>query len=158
MSVVRRSLAVGTIYALLLVGVYSLVVIISSPILPPATALQLSLQVNWPFFLLLPSTFGAMMGLRRWIQSQPACPATKGEALGASTSILSAFFSLFSLTSVGCCALLASWVSILLGTGAVISLVEFSLPLTLSAFGGMMIAIVMIVRMGLRRRNIVASA
>lgn len=152
--VLRNPFLTGTIYGVLLVAGYFLVIALSSPTLSPATSLQLSLQLNWALFILLPTTFGVMMGMRRWLHNQPACSLKRGEALGGPASILSTFFSLFSLTSVGCCALLASWVSILLGTSVVVSLVEFSLPLTLSSFAGMILAIVWMVRTGLRRRNL----
>jgi len=150
MAVTRSPVAEGTFYGLILIALYSLVIVASTPYLSPPTALQLALERNWPFFVLLPSSFAAMMGVRRWLANRSACSIKKTEALGASTSVLSTFFSFFSLTLVGCCGLLAFWVSTLLGTTAVLALVELSIPLTLTAFAGMVLATLVMLRTGLR--------
>lgn len=149
-AMTRSPIVEGTIYGLALVTLYSLVVVASTPFLPPLTVLQLALERNGAFYLLLPSTFGIMMGLRRWLGTRAQCSTRKSQALGASTSILSTFFSFFSLTLVGCCGLLAFWVSTILGTAAVVSLVELSVPLSLLSFTGMLVAILFMVRAGLR--------
>ncbi len=146
MNLAKSPRIVGTLYGLSLAAVYSIVIVLSTPYLPPATSLRLSLERNWPFFLTLPSAFGLLMGLRRQIAIRGRCTTRAGAALGASTSFLSSFFSLFSLSLVGCCGLLALWISALLGTAAVVSLVELSLPLTLLALAGMIISILFTVR------------
>ena len=145
---IKAPFIVGTLYGLSLAGVYTAVVVLSTPYLPPATALRLSLGRNWAFFLSLPSAFGVMMGVRRYYGAHGRCPTRTGDALGASTSFLSSFFSLFSLSLVGCCGLLALWVSTLLGTAAVVSIIELSLPLTLVALAGMIASILFIVQAG----------
>ncbi len=137
----KSPLLVGTIYGLALAGVYSVIIVLSTPYIPPTTSLRLSTERNWPFFLAIPSGFGVMMGLRRHLEIRGRCSTKTGKAIGMSTSVLSSFFSLFSLSLVGCCGLLALWVSILLGTSAVVSLVEFSVPLTLIALAGMVTSI-----------------
>lgn len=144
----KPPLIVGMLFGLSLASVYFAVIVLSTPYLPPATALQLSLGRNWAFFLFLPATFGAMMGVRRHYGANSRCTTRTGDALGASTSILSSFFSLFSLSLVGCCGLLALWVSTLLGTAAVVSLIDLSLPLTLVALAGMIASILFMVRAG----------
>ncbi len=146
MNLGRSPRIVGTLYGLALVAVYSIVIVVSTPYLSPATSLRLSLERNWPFFLTLPSAFGILMGLRRQIAIGGRCSTRAGAAFGASTSFLSSFFSLFSLSLVGCCGLLAFWISALLGTAAVVSLVELSLPLTLLALAGMIVSILFTVR------------
>lgn len=148
MKMGKTSFIVGLLYGLSLVGVYFSVIIVSTPYLPAATALRLSLGRNWALFLVLPSAFGVMMGVRRHYGAHGRCPTRKGDALGASTSFLSSFFSLFSLSLVGCCGLLALWVSALLGTAAVVSLVDLSLPLTLAALAGMIVSVLFMIRAG----------
>lgn len=153
LPVARTPVIEGTFYGALLIALYSFVIAVSTPYLPALTALQLALERNGLFFVLLPSTFGLMMGLRRWNANKPQCSTRRSEALGTSSSILSTFFSFFSLTLVGCCGLLAFWVSTLLGTAVVLSLVELSVPLSFLAFAGMVLAILVMVRSGLRTRR-----
>ncbi len=153
MAVAKNPVVEGIFYGTVLIALYSLVVVASTPYLPAPTALQLAFERNGLFFLLLPATFGLMMGLRRWTGTNPQCPSKRSEALGASSSILATFFSFFSLTLVGCCGLLAFWVSTILGTAAVLSLVELSIPLSSLAFGGMVLAILAMARPRLRTRH-----
>lgn len=144
----KTPLLVGTLYGLTLAIIYSAVIIFSTPYLSPATALRLSLDRNWPFFLSLPSAFGAMMSVRTYFGTHGRCPTRTGDAVRASISFLSSFFSLFSLSLVGCCGLLALWVSALLGTAVVVSLIELSLPLTLVALAGMIASTLFMIRAG----------
>ncbi len=147
----RTPLLVGTLSGLALAVIYSVVIVLSTPYLSPTTALRLSLDRNWPIFLSLPSAFGAMMGVRTYFGTHGSCSTRKGDVLQASTSFMSSFFSLFSLSLVGCCGLLALWVSALLGTAVVVSLIELSLPLTLVALAGMMASTLLMIRAGHNR-------
>jgi hypothetical protein len=142
----KTPLLVGTIYGLALAGAYSVVIVLSTPYLSPGTALRLSLDRNWVLFLLLPSAFGAMMGTRAYFGTRGVCPTKRGDAFRASASFTSSFFSLFSLSLVGCCGLLALWVSALLGTAVVVSLVALSLPLTFVAMSGMIASTIFMIR------------
>lgn len=142
----KAPLLVGTLYGLALVGMYSVVIVLSTPYLSPATALSLSFDRNWSLFLSLPSAFGAMMGVRAYFGTRGVCLNRTGDAFQASTSFLSSFFSLFSLSLVGCCGLLALWVSALLGTAAVVSLIELSLPLTLVSLAGTIASTLFMIR------------
>ncbi len=153
MAVAKNPVIEGTFYGTLLTGLYSLVVAVSTPYLAALTALRLALERNGLFLLLLPATFGLMMGVRRWAATRPQCSTRRSEALGASSSILSTFFSFFSLTLVGCCGLLAFWVSTIIGSAAVLSLVELSTPFSLVAFGGMVVATLVMIRSGLRTKG-----
>ncbi len=144
----KTPLLVGILYGLALASIYSIVVVLSTPYLSPATALRLSVDRNVALFLALPAAFGAMMGVRTYFRTLGSCPTRKGDALQTSTSLLSSFFSLFSLSLVGCCGLLALWVSALLGTAVVVSLVELSLPLTLVALAGMIVSTLLMIRAG----------
>jgi len=114
-NMAKTPLLVGTLYGLALAGMYSVVIVLSTPYLSPATALRLSLDRNLALFLSLPAAFGVMMGVRAYFRTFGSCPTRKGDAFRASTSFLSSFFSLFSLSLVGCCGVLALWVSALLG-------------------------------------------
>jgi hypothetical protein len=145
-NMAKTPILVGTIYGLTLAAVYSVVVVLSTPYLSPATALTLSFDRNWALFLSLPSAFGVMMGVRAYLGTRRVCLSRGGDAFRASTSFLSSFFSLFSLSLVGCCGLLALWVSALLGTAAVVSIINLSLPLTLVSMAGMIASILFMIR------------
>lgn len=147
----RFPVAFGILSGLSLAAVYFAVIIVSTPYLPPATALWLSLDRNWALFLSMILAFGTMMGVRSHSRIHGICPARKSIVLGGSSSVLSSFFSLFSLSLVGCCGLFALWVSAVLGTAAVVSLTELSLPLTLFALAGMIVSTLFMVRS--RRSN-----
>jgi hypothetical protein len=139
-------LLVGTVYGLALAGMYSVVIVLLTPYLSPGTALRLSFDRNWVLFLLLPSAFGTMMGTRAYFGTRGVCLTKRGDAFRASASFTSSFFSLFSLSLVGCCGLLALWVSALLGTAVVVSLVALSLPVTLVAMSGMIASTLFMIR------------
>lgn len=130
---------------------YLLVVVITTPNLPPATSIQVAFRLNG--HILLGSSIG--MGIQTFLvmySRRLPCPITKKKtAVGAASTsaAVSAFFSFFSLTAVGCCGLWLYILSLLpgiLGVGLTGFFITYGSILSMLGLVGIVISILLMLR------------
>jgi len=127
----RRGLIAGSISLI----TYLFVVIITTPNLPPITALGAAIKVNGIILFGLAIAIGAQIYVSNYGKSLGCNISNKREGIAGSSSstVLSSFFSFFSLVPLGCC---GSWLLILsllpsfLGSSLSVILIQYSRPLS----------------------------
>ncbi len=131
---VKRSLLRGIIAGVLTLSVYLLVVVATTPNLPPASAVNAAFEINSIIIIGIGIGVGIQIFLSTYSKGLGCRLRIKHKALGgnsASTATAS-FFSFFSLVSLGCCGWWLYALSLLpsvVGTGASAFLIQFSQPL-----------------------------
>lgn len=95
----------GILAGLVTIAAYLLIVVITTPALPPSSAIQAAFLLNWLIISLMSigvglqtflSSYGKMLGCRLYVNKK----SLGGNAGGAAAS---SFFSFFSLIPLGCC-------------------------------------------------------
>jgi hypothetical protein len=95
----------GTLVGLGTITSYILIVVITTPTLPPSSAIQAAFVLNWPII----SAISIGVGLQAFLSSYAktlGCPLdTNARSAGsnAAGAAASSFFSFFSLIPLGCC-------------------------------------------------------
>lgn len=114
---------------------YLFVVIVTTPNLPPAAALNAAVKVNGIIVFGLAITIGAQFYMSSLAKSQGCNILKKRTSVAGSSTgtALSSFFSFFSLVPLGCC---GSWLLILsmlpsfFGSSLSVILIQYSKPLS----------------------------
>jgi hypothetical protein len=144
---ISMSLAASTLTLLL----YLFVVVITTPNLAPVTSIRVAFSLNG--HILVSSSIG--MGIQTFLviySRRLPCPISKKKvALGATgtSTAVSAFFSFFSLTAVGCCGLWLYILSLLpgiLGASLTGFLITYSNILSAIGLFGIAISILLMLR------------
>jgi hypothetical protein len=104
-GVKRKALERGLIAGCVSLITYLFVVIITTPNLPPMTALGAAIKVNGIIIFGLAIAIGIQIYLSHYAKSLGCDTTIKSKALVASSgsTALSSFFSFFSLVPLGCC-------------------------------------------------------
>ncbi len=116
-------------------AIYSLIVVFTTPNLAPITSLAVSLRMNPHIMIGIPLGVGVQTYLLAYVK-RASCPVRgKASAFGgtATGSALSAFFSFFGLTQIGCCTMWLYYLSLLpsvIGGGAAAILIRYSVLLS----------------------------
>jgi hypothetical protein len=108
----------GSVYSTAYLIVYLLVVVLTTPALPPVEAVRASLAFNGHFLaLLLSSTW--FHGFLRAKAASRSCTLRRGVTAGAAGcgSFIASALSFLSLTQVGCCGFWLYAISLLAGIG-----------------------------------------
>lgn len=133
MRILRRISPIvwGIIGFFLSLLIYSLTVILTTPNLQPLKSLEISFALNPQVAIGVPLGVGIQAYLSSYFKRMPCPTGTANSAVGGtiSGSVLSAFFSFFSLTQVGCCTLWLFYLSLLpsvVGVGAAGFLISYS--------------------------------
>ena len=115
------------------VGIYLLVVVLTTPALPADAAIKAALELNFVVIF----GMGVGVGLQIFLSDKAkkiGCPIKKKRFLGSSGSTATtSFFSFFSLVPLGCCGwwlYLLSLMPAVFGTGLSSILIEYSRPLS----------------------------
>lgn len=132
-----RPVANGVFIALLVLGVYFLVVVATTPSLPPLFAVSVALTVNWWVVVGLAAGTGVQTFFISYANSRACNLRAKRQLTGSSgvLSVFSSFTSYLALIPVGCC---GTWLYILsllpgiLGTGVSVFLIDYGEFLALS--------------------------
>lgn len=125
----------GLIAGFISLAIYLLIVIFTTPNLPPLAALNAALKVNWIIIVGLSVGVGSQIYVSNYGGSLGCSNANEKKGiLGSSGSTaLSSFFSFFSLVPLGCC---GSWLLILsllpsvFGGGFSVLLIQYSKQLS----------------------------
>jgi hypothetical protein len=134
-SVKRNALKRGLIAGSVSMIIYLLVVILTTPNLPPVAALDAAVKVNGVIVFGLAIAVGVQFYISSYAKSLGcSIPNKRTTVVGSSTSTaLSSFFSFFSLVPLGCC---GSWLLILsvlpsfFGSSLSVILIQYSKQLS----------------------------
>jgi hypothetical protein len=130
-NALRRGLIAGSISLI----TYLFIVVITTPNLPPLVALGVAIKVNGIILFGLAFAIGAQIYVSNYGRSLGCNISNKREVITGSSSstVLSSFFSFFSLVPLGCC---GSWLLILsmlpsvFGSSLSVFLIQYSRPLS----------------------------
>ena len=162
MYALKRGLIAGMISLI----IYLLVVIITTPNLPPLTALNAAIKINWIIIFSLAVTIGSQVYISTYAKSIGCKTANKRKGIfgSSSSTAIGSFFSFFSLVPLGCC---GSWLLILsllpsvFGGAFSVILIQYSKALS---YFGLIIGIVCVtitiikLKIELKNRKIVETA
>ncbi|MFQ5970561.1 MAG: DUF3179 domain-containing protein [Nitrososphaerales archaeon] len=131
---VKRALRRGIIAGAATLFVYLLVVIVTTPNLPPASALNAAFEINSIIIIGIAIGVGTQIFLSTYSKGLGCRLNVKHKALGGNSgsTATASFFSFFSLVPLGCCGWWLYALSLLpsfVGTGASAFLIQFSQPL-----------------------------
>ncbi len=129
----KRSLSKGLLAAGATIALYLLIVVVTTPNLPPGAAINAAFFTN---SIVIGGTAGAI-GAQTFFSSYGksfGCGLKRSEVgAGSSTTAVGSFFSFFSLVPLGCCGswlLLLSFLPSILGGTLSVFLIEYSRPLS----------------------------
>lgn len=138
-----HALKKGVFAATISLITYFFVVIITTPNLPLLTALSVAIKINWMIAFGLAIAIGAQVYVSTYAKNFGCVIEHKRKGILGSSggTVLSSFFSFFSLVPLGCC---GSWLLILsllpsvFGSALSVILIQYSKPL---AYLGLFIVI-----------------
>jgi len=145
-EVVLRALRRGLVYALFALVLYVLIVVLTTPNLPPLDSIMIAARVNW--WIMAGATVGA--GTQVFLityAKERGCDLRRKKPLSGAMGVSSAFASFLSflaLIPVGCC---GTWLYVLsflpgiLGVGASVAIVDDSRIIAAIGLGLMALAI-----------------
>lgn len=130
----KRSLLRGVIFGIVSVLAYLLVVVITTPALPPVAAISAALQINPIIIAGMSVGVGLQMFLSSYSKGLGCRLDVKRKAVGGNSggAALTGFFSFFSLVPLGCCGTMLYILSLLpsvIGSGLAGGLIQYSQPL-----------------------------
>ncbi len=131
----KRSLVRGGIVGIATMLAYLLVVVITTPALPASAAINAALQINSVIIGGMGVGIGLQIFLSTYSKSLGCRLDVRRKAFGGNSggTVLSSFFSFFSLVPLGCC---GTWLYILsllpsvIGSGLSAGLIAYSKPLS----------------------------
>ncbi len=124
----------GILFGAITIGVYLIIVTITTPALPPPDAIRAAFQLNSPIIIGMGIGVGFQVFLSRYSKSLGCKLTVKRKALGgnSSSTIATSFFSFFSLIPLGCCGwwlYVISFLPSIFGTGVSTIFINYSQPL-----------------------------
>lgn len=139
LNALKRGLIVGFIS----LAIYLLIVIFTTPNLPPLASLDAAVKVNWVIIIGLSVGVGSQIYISSYGRSLGCSIANKKRGVLGSTgsSAISSFFSFFSLIPLGCCGswlLILSFLPSIFGSAFSVILIQYAKPLS---FLGLLIVI-----------------
>jgi hypothetical protein len=132
----RKSLAKGLLVAGLTMAVYLLIVVATTPNLPPSAAINAAFLTNSIVIGGTAAAVGAQMFFASYGKSLGCRLDRKGMGAGSGSTALGSFFSFFSLVPLGCCGswlLVLSFLPSIFGGTLSVFLIEYSRPLSYAA-------------------------
>jgi hypothetical protein len=132
----KRALLKGIAASVIVTALYITIVVVTTPNLPPATAIATAFTINPLIIGGTAAAVGAQVAMTSYSKSL-GCSLRGGRkdlvGAGSSGTAFSAFLSFFSLVPLGCC---GSWLLILsllpsvVGTSVSAALIQYSIPLS----------------------------
>lgn len=125
----------GLIAGFISLSTYLLIVVFTTPNLPPLASLNAALRVNWIIVIGLSSGIGSQIYISSYARSLGCNIANqkKGILGNSSSTALSSFFSFFSLVPLGCCGswlLILSFLPSIFGSAFSVVLIQYAKPLS----------------------------
>jgi hypothetical protein len=158
-SATNNALVRGAIACSISMSIYLLIVVITTPNLPPLAALNAAFKVNWIIIFGLAVAVGSQVCISSYGKNL-GCRITnkRNGILGSSGgTAISSFFSFFSLVPLGCCGswlLLLSYLPSVFGGGLSVVLIQYS---KLLSYLGLFIVVGYSAFMALRLRKELAK-
>lgn len=130
----QRALKRGVVIGAVSVLGYLLVVVLTTPALPPAAAISAAFQINTTIIVLVGMGVGMQTFLSTYSKGLGCRLGIKNKAIGGNSggAAISSFFSFFSLVPLGCCGTMLyvlSLMSSFVGAGLSGALIQYSQPL-----------------------------
>lgn len=132
----KKALTKGLIMAGVTAVVYLLVVILTTPSLPPDAAIKAAFAVNSAVIIGTSMGVGTQIAISSYSKSM-GCRLDKKKkgvfGAGSGSTALSSFFSFFSLVPLGCCGswlLVLSYLPSVFGSTLSVALIQYSRPLS----------------------------
>lgn len=131
--IAKKALAKGLLVGAAIVSVYLLIVVLTTPNLPPSASIYSAFMANSIVIGGTATAVGAQIFFSSYGKSSGCRPSWKVTGIGPSGSTLGSFFSFFSLIPLGCC---GSWLFVLsflpsiFGGALSVFLIEYSKPLS----------------------------
>lgn len=139
----RKSLTKGVMAGAAMLGAYLVVVIVTTPSLPPDAAVRAAFGIN---SIVMGGTAGAV-GAQVYFSSYGrslGCEIRHKKTVigaGSGTTAIGSFFSFFSLVPLGCCGswlLVLSFLPSVFGGSLSVFLIDYSVPLSYAALAAVM--------------------
>ena len=130
----QRALKRGAIVGVGSVLGYLLVVVLTTPALPPTAAINAAFQIKTSIIALTGIGVGMQMFLSTYGKGLGCSLGIKNKTIGGNSggTVMSSFFSFFSLVPLGCCGTMLYKLSLLssfVGAGLSGALIQYSQPL-----------------------------
>ncbi len=130
----KRALTRGIIVGVASVLAYLLVVVVTTPALPPLAAVRAAFQINSIIIAGMGAGVGLQMFLSTYSKGLGCRLDVKRKAVGGNSggAAMTGFFSFFSLVPLGCCGTMLYILSLLpsvVGSGLAGGLIQYSQPL-----------------------------
>jgi len=125
-----KPITTGIIGGAISVIAYLMVVVITTPALPPISSIQAALNLNWPIVIGIGIGVGSQLYLTSY-GKKLGCRLANRRTVGSNTSTtaFTSFFSFFSLVPLGCCGwwlYLISFLPSIFGVGVSAALIQYS--------------------------------
>lgn len=131
---VKRSLLRGLIVSGITMSVYLLIVIVTTPNLPPLAAVNSAFAINSPIIFGIAAGTGIQSFISSYGRSMGCMLNKRKHIVGTgSGSTISSFLSFFSLVPLGCCGswlLILSFLPSIFGSTLSVLLIQYSTPLS----------------------------
>ena len=129
-----RPIFKGILFGAMTVVLYLSIVVVTTPALPPSDAIRAAFQLNFPIIIGMGTGVGIQAFLSSYSKSLGCRLMVKKKAIGGNSSgtIVTSFFSFFSLVPLGCCGwwlYAISFLPSIFGTGVSAVLINYSQPL-----------------------------
>jgi len=137
----RRSLAKGLLAAGATMSLYILIVILTTPNLPPSAAINAAFLTNSIVIGGTAAAVGAQMFFSSYGKSLGCRLGRKEWGAGSGGTAVGSFFSFFALVPLGCCGswlLVLSFLPSIFGGALSVFLIEFSRPLSYIALAAVL--------------------
>jgi cytochrome bd-type quinol oxidase subunit 2 len=132
----KKALGKGIIVGIITALIYLIVVVVTTPSLPPVAAINAAFSINSMIIFGLAIGVGAQIFISSYSKGL-GCRIDKKKkgifGVGSGSTAISSFFSFFSLVPLGCC---GSWLLILsilpsiFGSSLSVALIQYSRPLS----------------------------
>jgi hypothetical protein len=129
----KKSLARGLLAGGITMALYILIVVLTTPNLPPSAAINAAFLANSIVIGGTAAAVGAQIFFSGYARSLGCRLDRKGMGAGSGATALGSFFSFFSLVPLGCCGswlLMLSFLPSIFGGTLSVILIEYSRPLS----------------------------
>ena len=131
----KRALVKGVIVGIITTLIYLIVVVVTTPSLPPIAAIYAAFRINSIIIFGLAIGVGTQVFISSYSKGF-GCQIDKKKGIfgaGSGSTAISSFFSFFSLVPLGCCGswlLVLSFLPSIFGSSLSVALIQYSKPLS----------------------------